>query len=89
MTTAKTETTFWMLYVKGDPTPAFMHATIEGARKEAERLAQELHCPVYLLQAIEVCEARDITWTVLGGPSPYALPFRGPSDGEIQTNSAR
>lgn len=46
---------FYMLHVEGGSAPTVKHATVEGARKEAERLVKKENKPVYLLQASDVC----------------------------------
>ena len=47
--------TFYMLHVEGGSAPTVKHATVEAARKEAERLAKKENKPVYLLNASDVC----------------------------------
>ena len=46
---------FYMLHVEGGSAPTVKHATIEDARKEAERLVKKENKPVYLLKASDVC----------------------------------
>lgn len=46
---------FYMLHVEGGAAPTVKHATVEDARKEAERLVKKENKPVYLLRASDVC----------------------------------
>ena len=40
---------FYMLYVEGGQSPTYKHNNLEDAKKEAERLADLTHKPVYIL----------------------------------------
>jgi hypothetical protein len=44
-----------MLHAEGGAAPTVKHATIEDARKEAERLMKKENKPVYMLKASGVC----------------------------------
>lgn len=46
---------FYMLHVEGGAAPTVKHATVEDARKEAERLVKKENKPVYLLKSSNVC----------------------------------
>lgn len=57
---------FWMLWVDGSDVPRQCHYTPEEASKEAERLCRKTLKSVYVLEAVQVCEAVTYcTWAVL------------------------
>jgi hypothetical protein len=63
-TTAPETRPFYMVYVEGASTPKVKHADLQQARKEAERLANKVGKPAYLLHATDVC-LPDPRWDVL------------------------
>ena len=54
---------FYMIYVEGQNSPTFKHATLHDAQKEAVRLARFTHKKAYVLGTIESYEVQDIVRT--------------------------
>ena len=50
---------FCMLFVDGKSEPSKKHFSKEDAEQEAERLTRKEKCPVFLLEAVSVCEMQE------------------------------
>lgn len=45
--------TFFMVYLENERTPAFRHSTLDGAEREAQRLSKEHGKKAYVLCALK------------------------------------
>jgi len=56
-------TRFWMVYVEWNDGPNATHLTQQEAAKDAERLAQVVGKPVYVLQTVSICTpTHEVKW---------------------------
>lgn len=44
---------FYMVFAEGERTPAIKHSTLEGALREAKRIAQKTDNKTYVLKAVK------------------------------------
>lgn len=69
------ESKFWMCWIPGTKSPTYKHSYKHNAEIEAERLARELKREVFVLEATNKVECKDVVWTNLKEPTIQEIPF--------------
>lgn len=55
--------TFYMVYLEGERSPVFRHATLDGAEQEAKRLAREHGKKAFVLCTLKAFEIQEFKIT--------------------------
>lgn len=61
---------FWMLHAESGESPQNKYKDIDSARKDAENLAKELGCRVYILEGVEEVALMQIAHRILNYHNP-------------------